>query len=42
MWYIQVPSKDYKIKTESLKEGVVAINFSESKNFETTIKDKVS
>ncbi|KAI5477026.1 hypothetical protein MNV49_006902 [Pseudohyphozyma bogoriensis] len=37
-----VPSKEYKIKTDSLKEGVVAINFSESKNFETTIKEKAS
>lgn len=37
-----VPSKEYKVKTASLKEGVVAINFSESKNFEPTIKEKAS
>ena len=37
-----VPSKEYKVKTASLKEGVVAINFSESKNFEATIKEKAS
>ncbi|ORY90183.1 methylenetetrahydrofolate dehydrogenase [Leucosporidium creatinivorum] len=37
-----VPSKAYQIKTEHLKEGVVAINFSESKNFEPTVKDKAS
>lgn len=37
----KVPSKEYQIKTEDLKEGVVAINFSENKNFEPTIKEKV-
>lgn len=38
----QVPSKSYKIPTAQLKEGVVAINFSESKNFEDDIKEKAS
>ncbi|BGO98987.1 Methylenetetrahydrofolate dehydrogenase [NAD(+)] [Rhodotorula toruloides] len=37
-----VPSKSYKIPTSALKEGVVAINFSESKNFEDDIKEKAS
>ncbi|KAK4052876.1 Methylenetetrahydrofolate dehydrogenase [NAD(+)] [Microbotryomycetes sp. JL221] len=37
-----VPSKEYKINTQDLKEGVVAINFSESKNFKDDIKDKAS
>lgn len=37
-----VPSKEYKVKTAHLKEGVVAINFSESKNFEPTIKERAS
>ncbi|GAA5910633.1 methylenetetrahydrofolate dehydrogenase (NAD(+)) [Sporobolomyces salmoneus] len=37
-----VPSKAYKIPTAQLKEGVVAINFSESKNFEADVKDKAS
>jgi len=36
-----VPSKAYKIPTAQLKEGVVAVNFSESKNFEADVKDKV-
>lgn len=37
-----VPSPSYKVKTDDLKDGVVAINFSESKNFEDTIKEKAS
>lgn len=37
-----VPSKEYKVKTAHLKEGVVAINFSESKNFEANVKEKAS
>lgn len=36
-----VPSKGYKVKTENLRDGVVAINFSSEKNFEANIKDKV-
>ncbi|GAA6010206.1 hypothetical protein JCM10207_005666 [Rhodosporidiobolus poonsookiae] len=35
-----VPSKAYKIPTSQLKEGVVAVNFSENKNFEDDIKEK--
>lgn len=37
-----VPSASYKIRTDWLKDGVVAINFSESKNFDENIKEKVS
>jgi methylenetetrahydrofolate dehydrogenase (NAD+) len=37
-----VPKANYRVKTESLKEGVVAINFSSWKNFEDDIKDKAS
>ncbi|SCZ90204.1 BZ3500_MvSof-1268-A1-R1_Chr1-3g01838 [Microbotryum saponariae] len=37
-----VPSAAYKISTDALKEGVIAVNFSESKNFETNIKEKAS
>ena len=36
-----VPSKGYKVKTEHLRDGVVAINFSSEKNFESDIKEKV-
>jgi methylenetetrahydrofolate dehydrogenase (NAD+) len=36
-----VPSQDYKVATEHLKDGVVAVNFSSGKNFEPNIKDKV-
>ena len=36
-----VPSKGYKVKTEHLRDGVVAVNFSSEKNFESDIKDKV-
>ncbi|SCV68339.1 BQ2448_460 [Microbotryum intermedium] len=36
----QVPSAAYKISTDALKEGVFAVNFSESKNFEANIKEK--
>lgn len=36
-----VPSKGYKVKTDQLRDGVVAINFSSEKNFEADIKDKV-
>lgn len=39
---LKVPSKAYQVKTEHLKDGVVAINFSENKNFEPTVKDKAS
>jgi hypothetical protein len=36
-----VPSADYKIKTEHLKEGVICINVSGEKNFEKDVRDKV-
>lgn len=36
-----VPSKGYKVRTEHLRDGVVAVNFSSEKNFESDIKDKV-
>lgn len=39
---VQVPSKSYKIPTVHLKEGVIAVNFSESKNFEDDIGEKAS
>eukprot|EP00908_Phaeocystis_cordata_P019694 Transcript_31287.p1 GENE.Transcript_31287~~Transcript_31287.p1 ORF type:complete len:93 (+),score=18.61 Transcript_31287:30-281(+) len=37
-----VPSKGYKVKTDQLRDGVVAVNFSSEKNFEANIKDKAS
>ena len=37
-----VPSKEYKIATSDLKDGVIAVNFSSDKNFEADIKDKAS
>lgn len=37
-----VPSKSYKVPTSELKDGVVAVNFSSDKNFESDIKDKAS
>ncbi|KAI9364964.1 hypothetical protein DFJ73DRAFT_356148 [Zopfochytrium polystomum] len=37
-----VPSPAFKVKTELLKEGVVAINFSTAKNFEESVKEKAS
>jgi methylenetetrahydrofolate dehydrogenase (NAD+) len=37
-----VPSKDYKVPTKHLRDGVVAVNFSSEKNFESDIKEKVS
>lgn len=38
-----VPRADYKVRTELLKEGVVAINFSSSgNNFEVSVKEKAS
>ena len=36
-----VPSKEYKVKSEWLRDGVIAINVSSEKNFESDIKDKV-
>ena len=38
-----VPRSDYKVKTELLKEGLIAINFSSSGvNFEDSVKEKSS
>ena len=37
-----VPSKDYKVPTNLLKPGVVAINFSSEKNYDESIKDVAS
>ncbi|KAJ3092947.1 NAD-dependent 5,10-methylenetetrahydrafolate dehydrogenase [Quaeritorhiza haematococci] len=37
-----VPSSSYKVPTKKLREGVVAINFSSSNNFESDIEDKAS
>lgn len=37
-----VPVKDYKVSTGELKEGVVAINFSEFKNFNEDIRERAS
>ena len=37
-----VPSSNYKISTKSLKEGVIAVNFSSFKNFEDDISQKAS
>ncbi|KAJ3410880.1 hypothetical protein HDV05_003135 [Chytridiales sp. JEL 0842] len=37
-----VPSPNYKVDTQLLKEGVVAINFSTAKNFNEDIKQRAS
>lgn len=37
-----VPSDDYKVDTDNLKDGVVAVNFSSAKNFGPEIKQKAS
>ncbi|KAI9226658.1 MAG: hypothetical protein DHS80DRAFT_32522 [Piptocephalis tieghemiana] len=37
-----VPSPSFKIPTQSLKEGVVAVNFSTAKNFADDIKSRAS
>ena len=36
-----VPSKDYKVKTEWLKDGVICINVAAEKNFEKDVREKV-
>lgn len=36
-----VPSASYKVKTEWLKDGCVALNVAADKNFEKDIRDKV-
>ncbi|KDQ08282.1 hypothetical protein BOTBODRAFT_166167 [Botryobasidium botryosum FD-172 SS1] len=37
-----VPSLDYKVKTEWLKEGCVCVNVSSEKNFEKDVREKAS
>ncbi|RKP14460.1 hypothetical protein BJ684DRAFT_8556 [Piptocephalis cylindrospora] len=37
-----VPSPSFKIRTEALKDGVVAVNFSTAKNFNDDIKSRAS
>ncbi|KAI9205009.1 uncharacterized protein BJ171DRAFT_502647 [Polychytrium aggregatum] len=37
-----VPSPNYKMKTASLKDGVIAINFSTFKNYDQDIQEKAS
>lgn len=37
-----VPHKDYKVKTEWLKDGCVCVNVAGDKNFEADVRDKVS
>ena len=37
-----VPSSSYKVQTNQLKDGVIAVNFASGKNFQEDIKDKVS
>ncbi|CAG8506799.1 430_t:CDS:2 [Ambispora gerdemannii] len=37
-----VPSKSYKLSTDMLRDGVVAINFSAFKNFEDNVTEKAS
>jgi len=37
-----VPTTDYKVKTEWLKEGCIAVNVAADKNFEKDVRDKAS
>jgi len=37
-----VPSKEFKIKTEWLKDGTICINVASEKNFEKDVRDKAS
>jgi len=37
-----VPSKDYKVKTEWLKDGVICVNVAAEKNFERDVREKAS
>jgi len=37
-----VPSPDYKVKTEWLKDGCVCLNVAAGKNFEQDVRDKAS
>lgn len=36
-----VPHKDYKVKTEWLKDGCVCVNVAGDKNFEADVRQKV-
>jgi methylenetetrahydrofolate dehydrogenase (NAD+) len=36
-----VPSKNYKVKTEWLKDGCICVNVAGDKNFESDVRDKV-
>ena len=36
-----VPNANYKVKTESLRQGCVCLNIASEKNFEKDIRDKV-
>lgn len=36
-----VPHKDYKVKTEWLKDGCICVNVAGDKNFEADVRDKV-
>ena len=35
-----VPSSDYKVKTEWLKDGCICLNVAADKNFEKDVRDK--
>jgi len=37
-----VPSAEYKVKTQWLKEGCIAVNVAADKNFEKDVRDKAS
>ena len=37
-----VPNKNYKVKTEWLKDGCICVNVAGDKNFEADVRDKVS
>ena len=37
-----VPSSSYKVQTQQLKDGIIAINFSSAKNFQEDIETKAS
>ncbi|KAF8559442.1 NAD(P)-binding protein [Imleria badia] len=37
-----VPTAEYKVKTEWLKDGCIAVNVAADKNFETDVRDKAS
>lgn len=36
-----VPNKDYKVKTEWLKDGCICVNVAGDKNFEADVRQKV-